>query len=256
MKKFLKVASFLAIFLGIFFLSVVIFTVKADDITPTPTPYCSDSAPGGTPYLVSAEPVSQTQLKLTWNPASDPVSSYLVSYGLQSDNYIYGGIPIGGHDANNYTVNDLKPGTTYYFVIMAVNGCAPGGFSNEVSATTTGGQPANITTTQVTLIPTPRPVASAAGIPNNIGNTQLNVSTIPSVIPTLTQTKQSLNLVNTIFTIVCIVLIICIIIGIIIYLKKRNSNTYLPQRQVVTKPRISSSQETKEQLVENVKQKI
>lgn len=106
---------------------------------PTPTPPCSDSAPGSTPQITSAVANSTSQITLTWTDSTDPVSYYLVAYGITSGQYIYGNPNVGGQGITSYTVSNLAKGTTYYFAVKAVNGCNPGSFSNEVSATTTGG---------------------------------------------------------------------------------------------------------------------
>jgi len=100
---------------------------------------CNYNAPGSTPKLTSAVANGTNQITLTWTDASDPVSYYLLAYGITSGQYIYGNPNIGGQGITSYTVSNLAKGTTYYFAIKAVNGCTPGNFSNEVSATTTGG---------------------------------------------------------------------------------------------------------------------
>lgn len=97
-------------------------------------PSCNDQAPGGAPTLVSAV-ASGTTVTLTWSPAPDPVSYYLVAYGTSPGNYIYGNSNVGGRDTRSYTVGGLNPDTTYYFAVKAVNGCTPGPFSNELSNT-------------------------------------------------------------------------------------------------------------------------
>ncbi|OGK62092.1 hypothetical protein A2334_04500 [Candidatus Roizmanbacteria bacterium RIFOXYB2_FULL_38_10] len=96
---------------------------------------CYDSAPGSTPRLTSATSNGQTQITLTWTPAANPVTRYLLSYGLTSGQYIYGNPNVGEQGASSYTVGSLSPGKRYYFAIQAVNGCTSGSFSNEISAT-------------------------------------------------------------------------------------------------------------------------
>jgi hypothetical protein len=100
---------------------------------------CTSGAPGNTPQITSAVANGVSQITLTWTAAADPVTYYLLAYGLTSGQYIYGNPNIGGHDTTSYSVGNLAKGTSYYFAIKAVNVCNPGGFSNEISATTTGG---------------------------------------------------------------------------------------------------------------------
>lgn len=105
--------------------------------TVTPTPgRCYDAAPGSAPKITSAVVKSPSQITLHWTAAADPVSYYLVSFGVESGQYIYGSSNIGGQGTISYTVNNLLQGKTYYFVVRAGNGCAPGSFSNEIAATT------------------------------------------------------------------------------------------------------------------------
>ncbi len=155
--------------------------------TPTPTPgSCNDGAPGSTPQLTSAVADGDTQITLTWADATDPVSYYLVAYGLTSGQYIYGNPNVGGQGVTSYTVSNLARGTTYYFAVKAVNGCNPGSFSNEVSATTTGGVIAapvtsTDTSTDVTDVPptdtpTPSPEAQPTVTPIPVQTSAAGIS--------------------------------------------------------------------------------
>lgn len=102
-------------------------------LSPTPVQTCNATAPGSTPELKSAEPADTNKITLTWSAVS-PVSYYLISYGLTSGKYIYGNPNVG--NVTSYTVGGLAKNAKYYFVVKAVNGCAPGNFSNELSAST------------------------------------------------------------------------------------------------------------------------
>lgn len=102
-------------------------------------PDCNAFAPGSAPKLSSAEIVSKSEIKLTWKKATDPVTNYAVSYGEKSEDYIYGATNIGNRDTTEYVVGNLVAGKTYYFVVRAANGCAPGPVSNELSASTSSG---------------------------------------------------------------------------------------------------------------------
>src|SRR4030067_2000371 len=75
-------------------------------------------------------------VRLNWLKV-DKASKYTIAFGLASGNYIYGLPDVGNTD--HFTVDDLTPGTTYYFVVRGVNDCMPGPWSQEWAATAGGG---------------------------------------------------------------------------------------------------------------------
>lgn len=103
-----------------------------------PNSACTSGAPGGTPKLNSAVENGANKITLTWTTAANPVSHYLVAYGIASGQYIYGNPNVGGQGTTSYTVTSLAEGTKYYFVVKAINGCNPGSYSNELSAVVGG----------------------------------------------------------------------------------------------------------------------
>lgn len=96
-------------------------------------PSCNDSKPGSTPKLTQAQVVGANQVKLTWTKALNPVSHYLLSFGVKSNNPLYGDPNIGDKNTTSYVVKGLQPGATYFFKVSAVNNCTPGDTSNELS---------------------------------------------------------------------------------------------------------------------------
>lgn len=101
-------------------------------------PTCHETKPGSAPVLREAIAGSNS-VTLRWHEAKDPVSYYLVAYGLLSGNLRYGNPQVGGKGTTEYTVRGLSGGTTYYFKVRGGNGCQPGDFSNEIAATPGGG---------------------------------------------------------------------------------------------------------------------
>lgn len=108
------------------------------DGSSTSAPTCNDPYAGGTPTLLSAVVTGDNQVTLNWSKALDPVTHYVVSYGLTPGNPLYGNPSVGGKDTTSYVVNSLSGGTTYYFRVRAGNGCNGGPYSNEISATPGG----------------------------------------------------------------------------------------------------------------------
>lgn len=121
--------------------------------TPTPTsggdgggtvlgagvsaPTCNDTKPAGAPVLLQAI-AGTNNVTLIWSEGTGPLSYYLVAFGLTSGSITYGNPNIGGAGTTSYTVSNLSGGTTYYFKVRSGNGCMPGDYSNELSATPGG----------------------------------------------------------------------------------------------------------------------
>lgn len=98
---------------------------------------CNTTSPGTkTPWLYAAVPQSSTSMLLKFTQAADPVDHYVLEYGTKSGEYKWSAGNIGNKDAREYLVKSLLPNTKYYFRIRAGNGCAVGGWSNEISAIT------------------------------------------------------------------------------------------------------------------------
>ena len=101
-------------------------------------PVCGESNPGSAPTLLSVVPSGANSLTLNWGKAQDPVTYYLVTYGTQAGEQLYGNPNVGGSDTTSYTINNLSGGKRYYFQVRAGNGCMPGTYSNELSAVAGG----------------------------------------------------------------------------------------------------------------------
>jgi hypothetical protein len=73
---------------------------------------------------------SGTEATVTWTK-SDLATHYVIAYGTSTDNLIYG-VPNTGN-VTSYKVGSLNSGSTYYFVVYAVNDCQPSDVSNVKS---------------------------------------------------------------------------------------------------------------------------
>lgn len=101
-------------------------------------PSCDDQKPASAPTLLTAKAL-ENSVSLTWAQGLEPVSYYLVAYGLTPGTLQFGNPDIGGKETTSFTVESLSGGTTYYFRVRAGNGCMPGDYSNELAATPFGG---------------------------------------------------------------------------------------------------------------------
>lgn len=203
--------------------SVAFYQPGTASPTPTPTPgpsTCTDSAPGSTAKLTSAVSAGLHSITLTWTDAANPVTYYLLSYGLSSGNYIYGNPNIGGQGTTSYTVGGLNTGTKYYFVVRAGNGCMPGNYSNELSAV-----PGGVSTPT----PTPTPAGSSAvtsdvSQPDQIPTDTPTDTPTPTPEPTVTPAPSSGSIVGTVVTVGTVLGVLIIFgVGIWIYVNYRRT---------------------------------
>lgn len=192
---------------------------------PTDGQYpCTNPVPGSTPQLTLAETLSPNRIALIWTKSSDPVSHYLVAYGLSPGQYQYGNPRIGGRDTTSFIIDSLSPNTKYYFIIKAVNGCTPGNGSNELSATTS-------VVTETAFTPTQSPTPKITNIPSPTVtppvSSQIPAITAPTpTAPVLTSPPQFLNetSLRKIVLLVIIVFIISCIVLLIIWSKKKTNS--------------------------------
>jgi hypothetical protein len=127
------------------------------EVTPTPTPatptptgapqpcnncggastwVCTAAKPGTT--AITSVVRSGTTAQLTWT-AADKATHYVISYGPDAGNLIYG-VPNTGN-VTSYVIGSLQPGVQYHFVVRAVNDCMPGDLGQVLGASTGfGGQ--------------------------------------------------------------------------------------------------------------------
>ena len=105
---------------------------SSNSSSSTSTSICSEQKPSSAPLIISAN-AGINEVTLNWDKAIDPVSYYLVAYGVEPGKYIFGNPNVGNKDTTSYSIQNLSGNTTYYFVVRAGNGCKPGDFSQEVS---------------------------------------------------------------------------------------------------------------------------
>ncbi len=98
---------------------------------------CHNSSPLNYPKNLKATP-GQNSVTLTWDETDDIFSYYLISYSTQKHAATFANANIGGRGTTSFTINNLSADATYYFKIRTGNFCAPGPFSEIVSAIPSG----------------------------------------------------------------------------------------------------------------------
>lgn len=97
------------------------------------TPKCEKEIPVAKPRLSSAIS-GDGSVTLVWEKyLDDNFDHFVIAYGTSPGRYDYGVPYISDKGSTVYLINELTNGQKYYFVIKAVNDCAPGEFSNELS---------------------------------------------------------------------------------------------------------------------------
>lgn len=153
----------------------VTFTTAAT-ASPSPTPLSCSAVPAA-PVLSSVVSNANYQATLTWKDSADPISNYLVAYGVTSGKYIYGDPNIGSQGTTSFTVGSLGGNKKYYFVVSANNPCGISGYSNEVAVV--------VNPVSATAAPTVKPTT----MPDTSGSD--NVTGIATDTPQPTDTPTS-----------------------------------------------------------------
>ena len=103
-------------------------------------PSCDNEAPKSAPKIISAVTTGANEITLTWEKAEDPVTHYVISYGLVKGTPLFGNPNVG--NVTSYTVKGLSGNIIYYFQVRAGNDCQPGKYSEE-TAVKVGGRVIN-----------------------------------------------------------------------------------------------------------------
>lgn len=106
---------------------------------------CTLSPPTGSPNLFQIKSTANSAT-LSFTPTGGSTTGYTISYGTntQANQYSVSFNDSDTSGAQTYTINDLSQNTIWYFQVRANNNCAPGQFSNVMSASTTSPATQNI----------------------------------------------------------------------------------------------------------------
>lgn len=178
------------------------------------------------PVLTSVVSNSDHQATLTWTDSANPVSNYLISYGVVSKNYIYGDPNVGGQGTTTFTVGSLSSNKKYYFVVAASNNCGASPFSSEmfvIANPIPTSPPTPISTSQPTSTPATVVVVSNSN-PTDTPEETLETPTAQANTGSGNSTIKNLAIIFLVSGFVIIVLLFVIIrIG-----KKKNPPTIPP----------------------------
>lgn len=114
-------------------------TTTTTSSTSSPSaPVCNDTKPASSPNLFQID-ITSSSARLYFAPAHNPVGKYFISYGLTNTAEGYGVEYNQGSSTGvlSYTINLLKPNTTYYFKVRGGNGCMTGDWSGTLGVKTT-----------------------------------------------------------------------------------------------------------------------
>ncbi len=177
------------------------FSVTAGP-TPTPDPtlapegdgnpndvntYCSNLAPVSAP-LLSQVTRNGSVATLSYSPVSTIPTEYQLMYGYAPNDERFS-TTIKATFASGilrYSVGELDPTRTYYFWMRAMNGCAPGPWSNTISSSPNGGVKLESSPTpskKPLLSPSPSPIPSTEStlMPSSTPADILELSDLPSL---------------------------------------------------------------------------
>jgi hypothetical protein len=111
-------------------------TVSSRESGQSSPPVCLDSKPAGIADLFQID-VAKTQAVLFFTPIANN-KTYYISYSTKPTAEEHGvTVNLGSEGVQSLTINDLSPGTTYYFKVRGQNGCMPGDWTEIKKVTTT-----------------------------------------------------------------------------------------------------------------------
>ena len=88
--------------------------------------------PDGSPYNLTIDIISDTEISLSWDSTSTDQSGYRVFISTNGENFT----PYGTTTETSLLVEDLTPETLYYFYVIAYKGAGISDESNYVSGAT------------------------------------------------------------------------------------------------------------------------
>ena len=113
---------------------------KIVQLLGTATPVTPPAAPAA-PAALTASPMSSSQVNLGWADNSSSESSFRIERCQGAECTGFAEIAFVGVNTTSYSNTGLTAGTSYRYRVRAMNAAGPSGYSNTVTATTSGTPP-------------------------------------------------------------------------------------------------------------------
>ena len=159
------------------------------------TPSCSDSKPSSSPDLFQIN-TSKNSAKLFFSPISN-TQKFHISYSTKPNAQDYGAeVTLAKEGVQNFTINSLKPNTTYYIKVRGQNGCMPGDWSNIIKIKTNSQKYYKYSKNNYSKISSPKKVSNVRPVQNSpvdtllVAPTNVPQQTSPSPVTTSTPAKK------------------------------------------------------------------
>jgi hypothetical protein len=130
------IIGFIAALMVIFSLNpVTVSRIFGYGLTAPSAPICGDTRPASAPDLFQVNSDGNTA-KLFFTPISN-TNKYYISFSTKASAEEHGvEVTLGNLGVQNFTINQLKFNTIYYFKVRGQIGCMPGDWSNIMKVTT------------------------------------------------------------------------------------------------------------------------
>ncbi len=157
---------------------------------------CRNIVPGR-PTITNVQSLGNGEIKIAWNTV-DRATSWTVSYGNESNKYVYGIVNFGDNQSRAVNIAMLPAGT-YYVALKANNGCMPGSFSPEQKIVISKNGSLTTTQTKRTIVQQIKKVIAPQATPTAVATQAPVEPTVTETIPSPTPTPEKVGFFKRIF---------------------------------------------------------
>jgi hypothetical protein len=156
------------------------------------SPSCGDALPNGVPDLFQIS-VNSTTATLYYSPLGSNVTDYYIFYGDKPGASQFSVSTKQGRSSGvlSYSINYLNPNTTYYFKVRGQNGCAPGGWSNEMKMSTGSSESKGVIIYYKNGTVKSDVITNTSVVPTIVPTILVTIKPIITKSPTVTQSPHS-----------------------------------------------------------------